>query len=330
VKQLGFWMNKTEDALDDVTTNMHNWLGRAFSAKTVIERHVTEFHGFGDTERARFCFPTVEPPSLGSEGDVSSLPLIKSLQVQGTRERMRFGVYFASATESATLRKHYQTISLSSHMHIERISCPSALTPTQLLKCAAERCFADLYDYILPAHHSWTLSGHRWGHSIAKEMKSRGDLGAVELVAAEHAVMTPIVIVSRVHMRVFGVKLFHPSVQSLRMLAPFLRQVYGTDFYSSLALTKAGVQAHTWLDDEQQEQQQKQQQQQQQQQTQSDNVSITEAQSTWRTYLCRHKLWARFCVDEDVRFFSNQPHHHVGKSLSRDELESMENAAKKG
>ncbi len=316
VQHLGHWMRTTERALDVVTTELHDWLGRAYSSKKVVEHHVGEFHGFGDAERARFCVVAVEPADAAAQLNAPPPPLLRSLQRQASVERQRFALYWASGADNASLRHHYQTLTLSSHVTIERVVCPDARNATELLNCAAERCFADLHDYIYAAHALFELQGHKWARSVAAAFKARGDLGAVEVAAVVQAGLLSTVVLSRAHMRVFGATLIPPAIE-LDSLAAFVRDVYGTEFHSALPLHKASV-------------------------TVSDARVMgspavvappalqADAKAAWRLFLCRHKLWARYCGAADVAYFAKQPSHHVGQSLTRAELEAMESAAKKG
>jgi hypothetical protein len=60
------------------------------------------------------------------------------------------------------------------------------------------------------------------------------------------------------------------------------------------------------------------------------NESVNASMASWRRFLCREKLWARYCGAEDVAHFAALPPVHAGLGLSRGELEAMESAAKAG
>jgi hypothetical protein len=107
---------------------------------------------------------------------------------------------------------------------------------------------------------------------------------------------------SRVHFRVFGAAVRHS--------AAWTRAVYGSALAwdvpaAVLTLQGEGVEAPV---------------------NESVNVSV----ASWRRFLCRGKLWARYCGADDVALFAAVPPVHAGLGLSREELEAMESAAKAG
>ncbi len=156
----------------------------------------------------------------------------------------------------------------------------------------------------------------------------------------------------RAHFRVFGAMMLPEPTLGIASLAPYVQHVYGTDFYSSMALGAASVvftgPLDTWnvtaakvgcgvhrvgtLLMEQQSPPK---------QVRSlccGFVFVTAEQGVgaaarkWRRFLCRHKLWPRYCDSDDVRHYMALPQHHqhTGKALTRAELEAMELASKKG
>lgn len=328
-------METTDHALDSTTTSLHHWLARAYSAKTVVESHVGEFHGLGDGENARFCFPIVLENSVDLLLD--NITVIRSLLQQGAIEKTHFAVYFASSTRANdSLVNASQTITLRSHLVVRQIHCPDARDNSHLIDCAAEHCYADGYHYIFPAHLSYQLVGLNWAQTVALEMKvclvgvfflvdlsssstqSKGDLGVVEVGVTVGARVQPAMVLPRSHFKVFGVKLL-PNI-SLGALSAFTRVVYHgespyTDgsFYTSVRGSRARVLAAPNVPAEE---------------TLPASYDSTWAKALWHRYLCREKLWPRYCHEEDVKYYLGLPHHHAGKSLSREEYEMMEAAAK--
>jgi hypothetical protein len=128
-------------------------------------------------------------------GDVAAL--LRSLQVQAALEKVHFALYWAARAPNVTLSKYYQTQALTSHLLIKRVVCETAVSEAELINCAAERCFADLHHYVYAARAAFKLVGHKWARAVAKEMKSRGDLGAVQVVVSVGANTYPSVVVGR-------------------------------------------------------------------------------------------------------------------------------------
>lgn len=149
-------------------------------------------------------------------------------------------------------------------------------------------------------------------------------MGVVEVGVVMGSDVRPVVVLSRSHLKVFGVQLFPNRTLSMGTLAPWTRLVYedtnaqapgGSGFYTSLPSRYAHVIADgsqiVWGQ-------------------LPGNYDAAWAKKLWHRYLCREKLWPRYCHAADVAHYMALPHHHVGKSLTRQEYEAMESAAKGG
>lgn len=284
---------KMDQLLGATKVSLYKSVTRAMTASRLVESHKHEFHGFGDVRHSKICFIVQEP-----DGPFQSLgPLVKSLSLM-PRGHVEVAVYFASRDkiDDPSVRRRMYAEAQALNVRVRRVLCGEK----SLSDCGAEQCFVDGFGYWIPARFDWTLTGsEHWGSQLVRGFKTRADLGAARIMIG----MLPwATVYSRGHVKVFGPALGGGVEWALK--------VYGSEFVWDLPASSLTIGGHL------------------------DPILVPRNAAAdavvWHEHLCREQKWARFCVKEDVEHYSKLPHPHADVSLTRQEFEEMEQAAKAG
>lgn len=305
-------VDKTSHHLRDLGQKMQHSLAEAAVASRAVSMHVGQYHGLSDDREYRVCF--VIPTSSSSSSSIISSPFVRSLVdlCRGSsRLASRLAIYTPATHDDLTLRRSYQRFSLETNIILRRPVCHN---DDECVELGVESAFGDGCDHVALVAPQWSMVADEsdWVKQMGQMFRSRADLGVIQVLASRgQQLEQPMLMFSRIHMRIFG-----PVVSNAH---EWVATVYGESFSASLNARLATIVLPTTKSE--------------------DEVALDKRKlpkkmeqlaETFREFLCRDKLWPRYCNQKDVEHFLRLPHHHLGKSLTRAEFERMEQAAKAG
>ena len=289
-------VRKTGLLLRSVSAQLFRAVARGLSAPSLALQHARQFHAYSSVRHAKICLLVNEGENVQLEDSL----LLKSLS-KLPRDHVHVAVYLASRDkiDDSAVRRKLAATSIAMRVPIRRILCDGK--GLSLTDCAAEQCLVDGFGYWIPASADWTLKGSQnWAADLVQAFKNKADLGAITLSMGG---TKKAVAFARGHVQVFG-----PAVGAG---AEWATEVYGNDFLlhfpeSTLSIIdgRGGMMPI--------------------------GRNVAQDASLWHEHLCRELKWGRYCTKEDVAFFSKLPHPHGDVSLTREEFEAMEAAAKAG
>ena len=277
---------------------LNRWKTRAATSRILVAEHVREFHHYGDVAHARVCVALGEGDIPGHEGQMRE-------SLERTRGPVHVAVFWGAREANDTARRQLQDRALASRVERRRVVCGANSSEESRSQCAAWAAGqSGQCDYVIEGaslrQNSRLMGPRRWPERLVEAWRQRHDLGGALLVGGGGVTVWP-----RAHWRVFG-------AQGAGRGQQWQQEVYGKNWLWSVSELTAEGGA---------EESQK-----------AEGKATADEQTLWSQYLCRVRLWTRYCTRVDVEYYLIEE----GKSkerkggLQREQFEAMESAARGG